>query len=185
MQAQQGFTIWLTGMSGAGKSALARTITPRLQLIGRLVEILDIDHSAELLPADAEESREGRELTARRLGHVAKLLSRNGVVAVVAATSPYRETRDEQRRAIGRFVEVFVDCAFDKLVERDTRGLYRKALAGEIQNLTGVQDPYEPPANPEVLLNTTAEPVEDSAAKVYERLLALGYVTRKEHEILV
>jgi adenylyl-sulfate kinase len=188
MQAQQGFTIWLTGMSGAGKSTLAEYIAPRLQMIGRKTEVLDHDSIKDHLYKNTgfpESSREDRDVQVRRLGWVSKLLTRSGVIVLAASTSPYREVRDEQRRGIGRFVEVFVDCPLERLIERDTKGLYKKALAGEIPHFTGISDPYEPPTNPEVLVNTGAERVEESAARVFDKLLAMTYVDRKEHELLV
>jgi adenylylsulfate kinase len=188
MQPQQGFTIWLTGMSGAGKSTLAQYIGPRLSMIGRKIEILDHDEVKDHLYKSTgfpEHSREERDAQVRRLGYVSRLLARNGVVVIVAHTSAYRETRDEQRRQAGRFVELFVDCALERLIERDTKGHYKKALAGELPHFTGISDPYEPPTNPEVLVNTGLEKVEESAAKLFDKLHAMTYVDRKEHELLV
>ncbi len=188
MQPQQGFTIWLTGMSGAGKSTLAQYIGPRLSMIGRKVELLDHDEVKDHLYKSTgfpENSREERDAQVRRLGFLSRLLARNGVVVIAAHTSPYRETRDDQRRQAGRFVEIFVDCALERLIERDTKGHYKKALAGELPHFTGISDPYEPPTNPEVLVNTGLEKVEESAARLFDKLHAMTYVDRKEHELLV
>jgi adenylyl-sulfate kinase len=123
-------------------------------------------------------SKEDRDTNIRRIGFVAKLLSRNGIVAITAAISPYRDVRDEMRRAIGRFVEVYVECPIDVLKERDVKGLYKKALAGEIKHFTGVDDPYEPPLKAEVLVQSHKESVDESVGRIVATLEALGYVPR-------
>ncbi|TMA54857.1 MAG: adenylyl-sulfate kinase, partial [Deltaproteobacteria bacterium] len=133
-----GFTLWFTGMSGAGKSTIANTIAPRLKALGKQVEILDGDEVRTNLSKGLGFSREDRDTNIRRIGYVAHLLTRNGTVAITAAISPYRAIRDEVRGRIGDFVEVYVKCPLDTLVARDVKGLYKKALAGEIKEFTGV-----------------------------------------------
>jgi adenylyl-sulfate kinase len=171
-----GFTLWFTGLSGAGKSTLARMIEASLRERGLRVEVLDGDVVRQNLSKGLGFSKEDRDTNIRRIGFVCKLLSRNGVVAIAAAISPYREIRDELRRDIGRFVEVYVSCPLDTLIERDVKGLYKKALAGEIANFTGVSDPYEPPLNPEVTLDSDKESPEESAGKLLAWLEINGYI---------
>lgn len=167
MSAGTGFTLWLTGLSGAGKSTLARRVREALIARGCRVEILDGDEVRENLSKGLGFSKEDRDTNVRRIGYVARLLSRNGTVAIAAAISPYREIRDEVRCAHeAPFVEVFVDCPLDELIRRDRKGLYAKALRGEIRNFTGVSDPYEPPLAPDVALNTGGEDVDQSVAKI-------------------
>jgi adenylylsulfate kinase len=175
-----GFTIWMTGMSGAGKSTLANYLAARLRSFGRKVELLDGDEIREVLSKGLGYSKEDRNTNIRRIAYVAKLLSRNGVVAITAAISPYREAREQARRDIGRFVEIFVDCPVEKLIERDTKGLYKKALAGELPNFTGITDPYEPPAAPEIVARTDQESVDDSAQKILQVCVNLGYLSVAE-----
>ncbi|HEX6791093.1 MAG TPA: adenylyl-sulfate kinase [Candidatus Krumholzibacteria bacterium] len=174
----KGFTLWFTGLSGAGKSTLARRIEEMLLERGMHVEVLDGDEVRENLSKGLGFSKEDRDTNIRRIGFVAKLLSRNGVVAITAAISPYREVRDEMRKAIGRFVEVYVEAPIDVLAERDVKGLYKKALAGEIKHFTGVDDPYEAPVKPEVVVNSSTETVDQSVGKIIATLEALGYVPR-------
>ena len=161
-----GLTIWFTGLSGAGKSTLAHALEAELRAQGRKVEILDGDIVRENLSKGLGFSKEDRDTNIRRIGFVANLLTRNGVVVLVAAISPYREIRDEVRAMVGRFLEVHVDCHLDELVRRDVKGLYKKALAGEIANFTGVSDPYEAPLQPEVRVDSAAETIEESLARV-------------------
>lgn len=172
----KGFTLWFTGLSGAGKSTLARAIEAELRRRGRRVEVLDGDVVRTHLSRGLGFSKEDRDTNIRRIGFVCQLLTRNGVVAIAAAISPYREVRDEVRQNIGRFVEVYVKCPLDVLVSRDVKGLYRKALNGEIGNFTGVSDPYEEPLNPEVVVETDRETVEESVAKILGVLDKLGYL---------
>jgi adenylyl-sulfate kinase len=174
----KGFTLWFTGLSGAGKSTLARRIEEVLLERGMKVEVLDGDEVRENLSKGLGFSKEDRDTNIRRIGFVAKLLSRNGVVAITAAISPYREIRDEMRKAIGRFVEVYVEAPIDVLAERDVKGLYKKALAGEIKHFTGVDDPYEPPVKPEVVVNSSTETVDQSLGKIIATLETLGYIPR-------
>jgi adenylylsulfate kinase len=166
---EPGITIWLTGLSGAGKSTIARALEPRLWEAGRRVEVLDGDVVRTHLSKGLGFSREDRDTNIRRIGWVCEVLNRHGVDAIVAAISPYRQTRDEVRARLPRFVEVYVDCPLDVLASRDPKGLYRKALAGEIAQFTGVSDPYEPPPSPEVVCHTDGtETVEESAEKVWK-----------------
>jgi adenylyl-sulfate kinase len=171
-----GFTLWFTGLSGAGKSTVARIIETALRERGMKVEVLDGDVVRTNLSKGLGFSKEDRDTNIRRIGFVCKLLTRNGVVAIAAAISPYRAVRDELRQDIGRFVEVYVRCPLDTLVERDVKGLYKKAIAGEIANFTGVSDPYEHPFNPEVTLDTNSETPEQSAARLLSWLEEHGYI---------
>lgn len=172
----KGFTIWFTGLSGAGKTTLAREVEKRLRARGMKVEVLDGDVVRQNLSKGLGFSKEDRDTNIRRIGFVCKLLTRNNVVAIAAAISPYREIRDEVRREIGNFVEVYVECPLEVLVERDVKGLYKKALAGEITNFTGVNDPYEPPLNPEVVIHSDRETVEESVEKIMRKLKELDYL---------
>jgi adenylylsulfate kinase len=165
-----GFAVWLTGLSGAGKSTLAQSLVGRLRAGGAKVEILDGDIVRTNLSQGLGYSREDRDTNIRRIGFVAELLARNGVIVVVAAISPYREARETVKSRIGRFVEVFVDCPIDVLTARDTKGLYKRALAGEIGNFTGISDPYEPPAAPSITIHSERESVEDGVAKIWRIL---------------
>jgi adenylylsulfate kinase len=174
--AQKGFTLWFTGLSGAGKTTLARLLETELKSRGRKVEVLDGDIIRTNLSKGLGYSKEDRDTNIRRIGFVCNLLTRNDVVAIAAAISPYREVRDEVRGMIGSFVEVYVSCPVEVLAERDVKGLYKKALAGEIKNFTGVDDPYEPPLQPEVLVNTDQETPEESGARIVARLQELGYI---------
>ncbi len=177
---EKGFTLWFTGLSGAGKSTLSLPVTEALRKRGKKVEILDGDVVRTNLSKGLTFSKEDRDINIRRIGFVANLLSRNGLVAVTAAISPYREVRDECRKMItgdgGGFVEVFVKCPIPVLAERDVKGLYKKALAGEIKNFTGVSDPYEEPLSPEVVVESDKESVEAGVAKILGRLSELGYL---------
>jgi ATP sulfurylase/adenylyl-sulfate kinase len=163
-----GLTIWLTGLSGAGKSTLAEQLVVQLRAEGRRVEILDGDAIRENLSKGLGFSKEDRDTNIRRIGYVAEMLTRNGVIVIVAAISPYRAVRDEVRARIGNFVEVHVDCSIDELVRRDVKGLYLRALAGEITHFTGVSDPYEAPLNPEVHVDSRTQTIEESLAAILE-----------------
>ena len=174
---EKGFTLWFTGMSGAGKSTIANAITPRLKALGKRVEILDGDEVRTNLSKGLGFSREDRDTNIRRIGYVAHLLTRNGAVAITAAISPYRAIRNEVRGRIGDFVEVYVKCPLDTLIARDVKGLYKKALAGEIKEFTGVSDPYEEPLHPEVVVETDHETVEESVNKILARLQGLGFIS--------
>lgn len=171
-----GFTIWFTGLSGAGKSTLANILIPILHERGHKVELLDGDVVRTHLSKGLGFSKEDRDTNIRRIGWVCEVLTRNDVVTIAAAISPYRDIRDEVRDRIGRFVEVYVECPLEVAIERDVKGLYRKALAGEIQNFTGIDDPYEPPLNPEVRIPTHEETPEDSVMRILTKLEELGYL---------
>jgi len=177
---QKGFTIWFTGLSGSGKSTLARMVEETLLERGLNVEMLDGDVVRTNLSKGLGFSKEDRDINIRRIGFVCNLLSRNGVVAIGAAISPYRAIRNENRKLIGRFVEVYVECPLDKLVERDVKGLYKKAIAGEIKEFTGVSDPYEAPENPEVTVNSAMETPQESHDKIIRTLELMGYVPSTE-----
>ncbi|NTX37088.1 adenylyl-sulfate kinase [Myxococcus sp. CA033] len=184
MASNTGFTLWLTGMSGTGKSTTAAYIAARLRQVGRNVEILDEGELADELWAGLGDSKDERNTIAGRLGFVANVLTRNGVAALVPCVSPYKGKREENRRAIGRYVEVYVDCPTEKLIERDSTGRYKKALNGEIPNFIGITEPYEPPNSPEVTIHSDMESVEDGAAKIFQSLLDLGYMTTEELKII-
>ena len=173
---QQGFTLWFTGLSGAGKSTLAGLVAEELRRRGCRVEILDGDEVRTNLSKGLGFSKEDRDTNIKRIGYVCKLLSRNGVVAISAAISPYREVRDYNRQQIGTFIEVYVHCSIEELTRRDVKGLYKKALAGEIQNFTGVSDPYEPPLNPEILLDSEKQSVQESLQMILGYLEEHGFI---------
>jgi adenylyl-sulfate kinase len=175
---EQGFTLWFTGLSGAGKSTLANMVAEELRQRGHRVEVLDGDEIRTNLSKGLGFSKEDRDTNIRRIGYVARLLSRNGVIAITAAISPYREIRDEVRRSHDRFVEVFVKCSLEKLVERDVKGLYKKALAGEIASFTGISDPYEEPHRPELVVESDRETVEQSLTRLLHTLENLNYIRR-------
>ena len=166
----RGFTIWFTGLSGAGKSTLSVALAKVFRDRGRNVEILDGDEVRENLSKGLGFSREDRDTNIRRIGYVCHLLSRNGVVAISAAISPFREIRDENRRRIGNFIEVFAKCPLDVLIQRDVKGLYKKAIAGQIKDFTGVSHPYEEPLQPEIVIESDKESVEESLAKILHYL---------------
>jgi len=171
-----GFTLWLTGLSGAGKSTLAAAVSQELRRHGIRVEVLDGDEVRQNLSQGLGFSRADRDTNIRRIGYVAKLLTRNGVAVITAAISPYRAVREEVRGDIRAFVEVFVKASLDECIRRDTKGLYRRALAGEIPQFTGVSDPYEEPLAPDLVIDTEQESVPGSAARVIERLIQLGHL---------
>jgi adenylylsulfate kinase len=176
-----GFTLWFTGLSGAGKSTLAQAIATELRERGHRVEILDGDEVRTHLSKGLGFSREDRDTNIRRIGYVARLLSRNGVVAITAAISPYRDVRAEVRAAHeAPFIEVYVRCPLEELIRRDVKGLYAKALRGEITNFTGVSDPYEEPENPDVLVDSSRETVEESLHRILAVLSARGLLQRAE-----
>lgn len=172
----RGFTVWFTGLSGAGKSTLATALAGRLRARGLKVELLDGDVVRTNLSKGLGFSKQDRDINIRRIGWVCELLSRNGVVAIAAAISPYRDVRDQVRSRIGDFVEVYVEVPLDVAMQRDVKGLYKKALAGEIQNFTGVSDPYEPPSSPEVVCHTGVETVEESTEKIIAYLEGNGLI---------
>jgi adenylyl-sulfate kinase len=173
---QKGVTIWFTGMSGAGKTALAVPLEKELRNRGLKVERLDGDIVRKSLTRDLGFSKEDRDKNIERVTFVAKLLTRNGVAVLCSFISPYRAVRAKVAEEVGNFVEVYCYAPLDTLIERDVKGLYKKALAGEIENFTGISDPYEAPENPHVTIDSGSETIEESLTKVLARLEALGYV---------
>ncbi len=177
----KGFTIWFTGLSGAGKTTLSRMVESELRRRGiERIELLDGDVIRTHLSKGLGFSKEDRDTNIKRIGFVCKLLSRNGVIAIAAAISPYREVRDFNRKEIGDFVEVYCRCSLETCIQRDVKGLYKKALAGEIRNYTGIDDPYEEPLNPEIVLETDKETPRESLAKIMQKLEVLGYLPAEE-----
>jgi len=173
---QTGFTVWLTGMSGAGKTTIAGLLAARLRTAGARVEVLDGDVVRSRLSPSLGFTREDREDNIRRIGFVCELLSRNGVVTIAAVISPYREARDAVRARIPAFLEVHMDCPLGVLIERDVKGLYRKALAGEIEHFTGISDPYEPPGAPEVVIDSSCESPEQGVDRIWAKLEDSGWI---------
>jgi adenylyl-sulfate kinase len=164
---EQGFCLWFTGLSGSGKSTITTHLVKELRKRGSKLEVLDGDVVRENLSKGLGFSKEDRDTNIRRIAFVADLLSRNGVPVITAAISPYREIRAEARELMGdRFIEVFVKASVEVCAERDVKGLYEKAFKGEIKEFTGVSDPYEPPLNPELTLDTEHQTAEDSAAEI-------------------
>ncbi len=174
---QGGFTIWFTGLSGAGKTTVAHRVAAAIEKrLGRSVEILDGDVVRTHLSKGLGFSREDRDTNIRRIGWVCQTLTKHGVPNIAAAISPYREIRNEVRKMVGSFVEAYVKCPVEICEQRDVKGLYRKARAGEIKQFTGVDDPYEEPLDPDVTLCTDRETVEESAQKVIRKLETLGWL---------
>ena len=173
---EKGFTLWFTGLSGAGKSTLSHVVAAELRRRGVKVEILDGDEVRTNLSKGLGFSKEDRDTNIKRIGYVCKLLTRNGVAAISAAISPYREVRDYNRQQIGHFIEVYVKCSIEELTRRDVKGLYKKALAGEIQNFTGVSDPYEPPLNPEITVDSERQSEQESVQAILDYLERHGWI---------
>lgn len=177
----RGCTIWFTGLSGAGKSTITEHLVPLLKARGSKVEVLDGDVVRTNLSKGLGFSKEDRDTNIRRIGFVCHLLSRNGVIAIAAAISPYKAIRDENRALIKDFVEVYVKVSLETCIQRDVKGLYKKALAGEIKEFTGVSDPYEPPDNPDVVCETEKETPLESAQKIIRKLEEMGYLSPTAH----
>jgi adenylylsulfate kinase len=176
-RADRGVVIWLTGLPSSGKSTIAETLVPLLEARGERVELLDGDIIRENLSKGLGFSKEDRDINIRRIGFVAELLARNGVKVITAAISPYRSIRNEVRDLVGeRFLEVHVATPLEVCEARDVKGLYARARAGELSAFTGVDDPYEPPLEPEVVVPTHTETIEISAARVIDALVARGYL---------
>jgi adenylylsulfate kinase len=181
--ANQGFTIWFTGLSGSGKSTLSEVIEQRLRARGRNVEVLDGDIVRTHLSKGLGFSREDRDTNIKRIAFVCSLLTRNGVICISAAIAPYREARAWARKEIGNFVEVYVKCPIDVCRQRDVKGLYKLVDEGKIKGFTGVDDPYEEPDHPELVVETDKETVEQSVNRIFAKLEELGYLESEEaHE---
>jgi adenylylsulfate kinase len=180
MNEERGFTLWFTGLSGSGKTTIAEIVERELKERERPVEVLDGDIVRTNLSKGLSFSRDDRNINVLRIGFVANLLTRNGVGVIVSAISPYKEARDQVRRRIVDFVEVFVDAPLEVCADRDVKGLYKKAFAGEIKQFTGVSDPYEPPNAPDLTLKTDEESPEESAQRVIEKLEFFGYLWPRE-----
>ncbi|ATS19119.1 adenylyl-sulfate kinase [Synechococcus sp. PCC 6717] len=173
MTQRQGLTVWFTGLSGAGKTTLAHYVFKHLCEAGYPVEMLDGDIIRQHLTKGLGFSKEDRDENIRRIGFVAELLTRHGVIVIVSAISPYREVREEVRAKIGRFVEVFVNAPLMVCEQRDVKGLYKRARAGEIRNFTGIDDPYEPPLHPDVECCTHLESIDESVAKILKFVMTM------------
>src|SRR5579875_3106597 len=174
--ANTGFTIWFTGLSGSGKSTLSDVIEKRLRERGRNVEVLDGDIVRTHLSKGLGFSREDRDTNIKRIAFVCSLLTRNGVVCISAAIAPYREAREWARKEIGDFVEVYVKCPIEVCRQRDVKGLYKLVDEGKIKNFTGVDDPYEEPEHPELVVETDKETLEESVERIITKLVELEYL---------
>lgn len=176
MTDHKGFVLWFTGLSGSGKSTLSRLIEGELRKRGCKVEVLDGDEVRENLSKGLGFSKEDRDTNIRRIGYVAKLLSRNGAITITAAISPYKDVRDQCRAMNRHFVEVYAECSIEELTRRDVKGLYEKALSGEIKNFTGISDPYEAPESPEITINSEKQSEEESLKAIMDYLEGQGFV---------
>ena len=173
---QRGVAVWFTGFSGAGKSTIADALTKKLKSEGYQLEVLDGDEIRENLTKDLGFSKEDRDTNIRRIGFVAKLLARNGVIVLVPVISPYRAIREEMRANIDNFLEVFVNAPLSVCEDRDVKGLYKQVRAGKIKQFTGIDDPYEPPTNPEIECRTDLEELSQSVDKIFNKLKELEYI---------
>jgi adenylylsulfate kinase len=179
--ANVGFTIWFTGLSGSGKSTLSEILEQRLQAHGHKVEIMDGDIVRTHLSKGLGFSREDRDTNIKRIAFVCNLLSRNGVICISAAIAPYREAREWAREHIGNFVEIYVNCPLAVCRARDVKGLYKLVDEGKIKNFTGIDDPYEEPEHPELVIETDKETIEESIGRIFAKLQELGYFTREDY----
>ena len=173
---ERGCVVWLTGLPGSGKTTVARALEKELIEHGKRVEVLDGDEVRENLSPQLGFSKEDRMVHANRVAYVSKLLARNGVIVIVGLISPYREFRRRAREMTGDFVEVYVKCSLNACIERDVKGHYKRALSGEIENFTGVSDPYEEPENAEVTVDTEKETPEENAEEILSKLREMKYV---------
>jgi adenylyl-sulfate kinase len=176
MKKNKGFILWFTGLPCSGKSTLAALVQPELERRGRLVDVLDGDVVRTHLTKGLGFSKEDRDTNIRRIGFVAGLIARHGGIAITAAISPYRSIRDEIRATVDNFVEVYVNTPLEECMKRDVKGMYKKALNGEMKNFTGVDDPYEPPLNPELIIETMSETPEQSAARILAKLEQMALI---------
>lgn len=172
----EGFVIWITGLPASGKTTVGKLLKDKLIEMGYKVEHLDGDEVRKWLSPEAGFSREDRIRHLRRVAYVSHLLARNGVIVIDTFVSPYRESRDTARNLIKRFVEVYIECPLEEVIKRDPKGLYAKALKGEISNMTGIQDPYEEPEDPEVKIHCVEDSPEDAVNKILDKLRELGYI---------
>jgi len=177
MKEHKGFTVWFTGLPCSGKTTIANQVAGILRSWGYKVERLDGDIVRKSLTSDLGFSKEDRDENIKRVTFVAKLLTRNGVVVLATFVSPYMERRRKTREEIGDFVEIYTRCSVEVCIERDVKGMYKRALAGEIKNFTGIDDPYEEPENPELILDTDKDSLEQNVKKVLYKLKDLGYIT--------
>lgn len=175
----EGFVVWLTGLPASGKTAIARRLETEIQGRGMKVEVLDGDKVRRELSPELGFSREDRETHAKRVVYIGDLLSRNRIAVIVALISPYRVIREYAREQLERFIEVWVKCSLQTCIKRDPKGLYKKALNGEITNFTGIQDPYEEPLDPEVIVDTEKDTIEDSVKRILAKLQETGLL---EHD---
>ncbi len=176
----KGFTLWFTGLSGSGKSTLSEVIEQRLKARGRNAEVLDGDIVRTNLSKGLGFSREDRDTNIKRIAFVCNLLTRNGVACISAAIAPYVEAREWARKEIGNFVEVYVKCPIEICRQRDVKGLYKLADEGKLKGFTGVDDPYEEPLNPELVIETDKETVDESVDRIFAKLEELGYLEAEE-----
>ena len=182
MAEKKGFTVWFSGLPSSGKTTIARLLEQELRKRGYKVEVLDGDIVREYFSKGLGFSREDRIENLRRIAYVAHLLSRNGVAVITAAVSPYQEARDRARQMNENFLEVYVKCPVEVCIQRDVKGLYKKALAGEIKNFTGISDPFEEPEHPEVICESDKETPEESMQKVIHALELKGFIESSEDE---
>ncbi len=178
MNEQKGFTAWFTGLPCCGKTTIADKVAEILKQKGYKVERLDGDIIRQDLTNDLGFSKEDRDENIRRVTFVAKLLTRNGVAVLTTFVSPYKEMRNNARKEIGNFVEIYVKCPLELCMKRDVKGLYKKALEGKIKNFTGVDDPYEEPEHPELILYTDKETIDESVQKTINKLIQMGYIKK-------
>ena len=172
----KGFTVWFTGLPGSGKSTISTLLAEKLKSMGRNVEVLDSDTVRTNLSQGLTFSKQDRDITIRRIGFVAHLLTRNGVAVLCAAISPYKNIRNENRKLIGNFIEVYVKASIETCKKRNVNGRDQKALAGEIDKFSGLSEPYEPPDHPEVICDTEKETEEESTQKIIDKLKEMGYL---------
>lgn len=178
----KGFVIWLTGLPGSGKTTIARNLSPKLKAVGLKVELFDGDEVRKQLSPDLGFTKKDREIHAKRVVYLSKILARNGIISIVSLISPYREFREFARTEIGsdNFMEVYVKASLETCIKRDPKGLYKKALNGEITDLTGLQDVYEEPLNPQIIVETEKEQVDDSSSKILKTIHSKGYAQLPE-----
>jgi adenylyl-sulfate kinase len=181
---RQGLTIWFTGLSGAGKSTLAEAVAQRLRAQGELVEIMDGDAVRTHLSKGLGFSREDRDTNIKRIAFVCNLLTRNGVICISAAIAPYREARAWAREEIGDFIEVYVKCPLEVCRERDVKGLYKLVDEGKIQHFTGIDDPYEEPENPDLVIETSKQSLEESVETLLAKVRSLGYLQQEDAQLV-